>query len=160
MWVCLCVGVCVCVWVVTCKIWVTMGTGLICVCLSLSLSCQPDSASNGDSDHSATLSKLEGVVPSTCGYNENDRILVWYGKGKNIRTYEAKIVTCEENEAHRDYLVHYNGWNNRSVGLWSRTYLANASYMYMYITLLLLLLLLLLFLLLLLLLLLLFLQVQ
>lgn len=46
---------------------------------------------------------------------ENDRILVWYGRGKNLQTYEAKIIGTEENENRRDYLVHYSGWNNRSV---------------------------------------------
>ena len=46
-------------------------------------------------------------------YVENDRISVWYGKGKNLRTYEAKIIGMEESESHRDYLVHYSGWNNR-----------------------------------------------
>lgn len=46
---------------------------------------------------------------------ENDRILVWYGRGKNLQTYEAKIIGMEENENRRDYLVHYSGWNNRLV---------------------------------------------
>lgn len=46
---------------------------------------------------------------------ENDRILVWYGRGKNLQTYEAKIIGIEENENRRDYLVHYSGWNNRLV---------------------------------------------
>ena len=49
------------------------------------------------------------------GFAENDRILVWYGRGKNQRTYEAKVIGTEENERRREYLVHYSGWNNRSV---------------------------------------------
>ncbi len=38
---------------------------------------------------------------------------MWYGKGKTLRTYEAKVLGVEESELHRDYLVHYNGWNIR-----------------------------------------------
>ena len=48
-------------------------------------------------------------------FAENDRVLVWYGAGKNTETYEAKIIGMEESENRRDYLVHYSGWNNRSV---------------------------------------------
>ena len=46
-------------------------------------------------------------------FAENDRVLVWYGSGKNLETYEAKIIGMEESEDRRDYLVHYSGWNNR-----------------------------------------------
>ena len=38
---------------------------------------------------------------------------MFYGKGKNQCLYEAKIIGLEEGEMGRDYLVHYNGWNNR-----------------------------------------------
>ena len=77
------------------------------------ISLQGDSgSSNGDEveDH-----KLErrGLDRCARGYLENDRILVWYGKGKTLRTYEAKILGVEETESRRDYLVHYNGWNTR-----------------------------------------------
>ena len=47
-------------------------------------------------------------------FTVNDRILVWYGSGKNLQTYEAKIIGMEESEQSRDFLVHYSGWNNRS----------------------------------------------
>ena len=46
-------------------------------------------------------------------FAENDRVLVWYGNGKNMETYEAKVIGMEESEERRDYLVHYSGWNNR-----------------------------------------------
>ena len=61
--------------------------------------------------------KLVGVEQSPHGYLENDRILVWYGRGKTLRPYEAKILGVEESKLKRDYLVHYNGWNTRWV--WS-----------------------------------------
>lgn len=47
------------------------------------------------------------------GYQVNDRVLVLYGKGKTLRTYEAKVVELEGGEANQDYLVHYSGWNTR-----------------------------------------------
>ena len=46
-------------------------------------------------------------------YKSGDRIKVFYGKGKNLCLYEAKIIGTEEGENGRDYLVHYNGWNTR-----------------------------------------------
>lgn len=47
------------------------------------------------------------------GYMENDRVLVLYGKGKMLRTYEAKVKGLDKGEENCDYLVHYNGWNTR-----------------------------------------------
>ena len=47
------------------------------------------------------------------GYKENDRILVLYGKGKTLHTYEAKVVGLDDSDDKRDYLVHYSGWNTR-----------------------------------------------
>ena len=38
---------------------------------------------------------------------------MFYGKGKNLCLYEAKIIGTEDGENGRDYLVHYNGWNTR-----------------------------------------------
>ncbi len=46
-------------------------------------------------------------------YEENDRVLVLYGKGKTQRLYEAKVITIEVTDGKKDYLVHYSGWNNR-----------------------------------------------
>ena len=71
-------------------------------------------------DRSSSLSDLErGVVDASgleqCpgGYQQNDRVLVLYGKGKALRTYEAKVVDVERSGERQDYLVHYNGWNTR-----------------------------------------------
>lgn len=47
---------------------------------------------------------------------------MWYGRGKNLQTYEAKIIGMEENENRRDYLVHYSGWNNRLVYVYELMY--------------------------------------
>ena len=39
---------------------------------------------------------------------------MFYGKGKTLRTYEAKVMEVESSsEGTRDYLVHYSGWNTR-----------------------------------------------
>ena len=47
------------------------------------------------------------------GYKENDRVLVLYGKGKTLRTYQAKVIGVERGADKCDYLVHYSGWNTR-----------------------------------------------
>ena len=39
-------------------------------------------------------------------------MLVFYGKGKGLRTYEAKVKEVDGGEE-KAYLVHYNGWNSR-----------------------------------------------
>lgn len=57
--------------------------------------------------------KLEDDILTSSMYKPGDRIKVFYGKGKNQCLYEAKIIGLEEGETGRDYLVHYNGWNNR-----------------------------------------------
>ena len=89
----------------------------MCVCLKLShLHLQVDSTStHSTSDDTEELStmKVDGVTPSSEGYLEGDRVLVWHGRGKTLRTYEAKILGVEESEDLREYLVHYNGWNIR-----------------------------------------------
>ena len=60
-----------------------------------------------------TYLEREGLEQCPDGYKVNDRVLVLYGKGKGLLTYEAKVVEIEESEERCDYLVHYNGWNNR-----------------------------------------------
>ena len=41
------------------------------------------------------------------------KLKVKYGKGKNHKVYEAKVVDVEDNNGSVNYLVHYNGWNTR-----------------------------------------------
>ena len=74
---------------------------------------QMDSGSSNGDDMEDQKLERRGLEQCVAGYKENDKILVWYGKGKTLRTYEAKILGIEENESQRDYLVHYNGWNTR-----------------------------------------------
>ena len=81
--------------------------------LSQPLPLQVDSGSSNGDDMEDQKLERRGLEHCVAGYRENDRILVWYGKGKTLRTYEAKILGIEENESQRDYLVHYNGWNTR-----------------------------------------------
>ena len=58
---------------------------------------------------------MDGVEPSKTGYEEGNRVLVWYGKGKQQLTYEAKIIGVDKvvETDHKEYLVHYSGWNTR-----------------------------------------------
>ena len=56
---------------------------------------------------------MRNLEQCSAGYKENDRVLVFYGKGKGIRTYQAKVIQMERSEHKCDYLVHYSGWNNR-----------------------------------------------
>ena len=58
-------------------------------------------------------SDTEGLEQCAEGYREGDRVLVLYGKGKTLRTYEAKVKEVERGEERCDYLVHYSGWNSR-----------------------------------------------
>lgn len=67
-------------------------------------------------DRSTSLSHLQergGWEQCPGGYQVNDRVLVFYGKGKTLLKYEAKVVEIETGEDKCDYLVHYNGWNTR-----------------------------------------------
>ena len=57
--------------------------------------------------------ETEGLEHCADGYKEGDRVLVLYGKGKALRTYEAKVKEVEKSEERCDYLVHYSGWNSR-----------------------------------------------
>lgn len=66
---------------------------------------------------STTSLEQEGLVrnlePCSDGYKEGDRVLVLYGKGKTLRTYQAKVIGVERGAEKCDYLVHYSGWNTR-----------------------------------------------
>ncbi len=57
--------------------------------------------------------EAEGLEQCAEGYKEGDRVLVLYGKGKTLRTYEAKVKEIERGEEKCNYLVHYSGWNSR-----------------------------------------------
>ncbi|KAL4238041.1 DNA- binding [Mactra antiquata] len=41
------------------------------------------------------------------------KLKVKYGKGKNTREYEAKIIEVKSESSSAQYFVHYQGWNNR-----------------------------------------------
>eukprot|EP00731_Ephydatia_muelleri_P027376 Em0019g249a len=74
------------------------------------------SSSNGDDAEERHIPMLvEGVEPSKTGYEEGNRVLIWYGKGKQQLTYEAKIIGVDKvvESDHKEYLVHYSGWNTR-----------------------------------------------
>ena len=68
----------------------------------------------------------ESVVSNGDEFCVNDRIQIWYGRGKTLRTYEAKVshsitqYECEglffqilEKGKTGHFYVHYNGWNTR-----------------------------------------------
>ena len=80
-------------------------------------------SSQGDTTSSTTGEEGEEAGETTWvkrelqRFAENDRVLVRYGSGKNLRMYEAKIIGMEESKDKRDYLVHYSGWNNRCVSV-------------------------------------------
>lgn len=90
---------------------------------SLLAECKPElsdhESSQGDTTSSATGEEGEDMGGGTWvkregeRFVENDQVLVWYGSGKNLLNYEAKIIGMEESESKREYLVHYSGWNNR-----------------------------------------------
>ena len=64
-------------------------------------------------DFAMAEGETEGLEQCLDGYKEGDRVLVLYGKGKTLRTYEAKVKEMERSEERCDYLVHYSGWNSR-----------------------------------------------
>lgn len=71
-----------------------------------------DSDFESDSDNlTATAISKEVAV------NIGDRIRVKYGKGKQLKVYEAKVMNLVDNEADDPqkikYFVHYTGWNTR-----------------------------------------------
>ncbi|XP_071080254.1 AT-rich interactive domain-containing protein 4B-like [Haliotis cracherodii] len=41
------------------------------------------------------------------------KLKVRYGRGRNQKVYEAKVVEANKDGSHKTYLVHYAGWNNR-----------------------------------------------
>lgn len=78
------------------------------------LQLESSSSYGDDSEEHHTPMVVEGVEPSKTGYEEGNRVLIWYGKGKQQLTYEAKIIGVDRVESgHKEYLVHYSGWNIR-----------------------------------------------
>ena len=49
-------------------------------------------------------------------YKEDDKVLVWYGRGKNLRTYEAKVSGCDHAKVDYTYADYYQ------LRLYVRTY--------------------------------------
>lgn len=72
-----------------------------------------DCSTSLSASHLETEGVMRNLEQCSGGYKENDRILVLYGKGKTLRTYEAKVISVERGESKCEYLVHYSGWNNR-----------------------------------------------
>ena len=46
-------------------------------------------------------------------YPPGSKLKIKYGKGKNVKAYEAKVLDCKSDGGSMNYLVHYNGWNVR-----------------------------------------------
>lgn len=40
-------------------------------------------------------------------YKEDDKVLVWYGRGKNLRTYEAKVSGRDHAKVDHTYADYY-----------------------------------------------------
>ncbi|XP_064621700.1 AT-rich interactive domain-containing protein 4B-like isoform X2 [Lineus longissimus] len=51
--------------------------------------------------------------PGRSMYPVGTKLKVKYGRGRNHKVYEAKVVESEEEHGTMSYLVHYNGWNTR-----------------------------------------------
>lgn len=71
-----------------------------------------DSDSESDAEYQSKTPTIAKDVPVVIG----DRIRVKYGKGKQLKVYEAKVL--KNNQEHDDsskcqYFVHYTGWNIR-----------------------------------------------
>ncbi|MEQ2286040.1 hypothetical protein AMECASPLE_038141 [Ameca splendens] len=50
-------------------------------------------------------------------YLAGTKVRVKYGRGKTQKIYEAHIKKTDVDNGEQFYLVHYYGWNVRSVGL-------------------------------------------
>ncbi|PVD26271.1 hypothetical protein C0Q70_13941 [Pomacea canaliculata] len=46
-------------------------------------------------------------------YPAGTKLKVKYGRGRNQKIYEAKVVEAGKEGQHKNYLVHYAGWNTR-----------------------------------------------
>ncbi|XP_041351844.1 AT-rich interactive domain-containing protein 4B-like isoform X2 [Gigantopelta aegis] len=46
-------------------------------------------------------------------HSQGTKLKVRYGRGKNQKIYEAKVLEVRKEGSHKTYLVHYAGWNNR-----------------------------------------------
>ncbi|CAN8022657.1 unnamed protein product, partial [Ixodes persulcatus] len=42
-----------------------------------------------------------------------DRVKVKYGRGRQLKIYEAKVLRIEEEAGDKKFYVHYTGWNMR-----------------------------------------------
>ncbi|XP_070571344.1 AT-rich interactive domain-containing protein 4A-like isoform X2 [Ptychodera flava] len=49
----------------------------------------------------------------TADFSIGEKIQVKYGRGRNQKVYEAKIVDLDKEEGDTTYYVHYSGWNVR-----------------------------------------------
>lgn len=64
-----------------------------------------------DSDAESEVSSAP--APNTDNLPVGSKLRVKYGKGKNTREYEAKVLEVNVDSGPPQYLVHYQGWNNR-----------------------------------------------
>ncbi|XP_065882490.1 AT-rich interactive domain-containing protein 4B-like isoform X2 [Dysidea avara] len=76
----------------------------------------PDHNSQSDEamDTTNSVVSTEDEKPSApCTYAVGEMIKVWYGKGKFLKQYIAKIMDSTMESGMREYYVHYSGWNTR-----------------------------------------------
>ncbi|XP_053407670.1 AT-rich interactive domain-containing protein 4B-like isoform X2 [Mercenaria mercenaria] len=78
---------------------------------------KPKKKKNGKSEESSDM-ETESVAASVSNTDTSNlpagaKLRVRYGKGKNTREYEAKILEVSSDPGPAQYLVHYQGWNTR-----------------------------------------------
>lgn len=66
------------------------------------------SSEEDDSDEESTADSQ-----SQEEYPMGTKLRVKYGRGRNHKIYEAKVVESRKDGTHKSYLVHYAGWNTR-----------------------------------------------
>lgn len=66
-----------------------------------------ESENESEDESSSNVSQDQEVL------SVGTRLKVRYGRGRNHKIYEAKVIEFRNNDPHKKYRVHYAGWNNR-----------------------------------------------
>uniref|UniRef100_A0A0L8GVL4 ARID domain-containing protein n=1 Tax=Octopus bimaculoides TaxID=37653 RepID=A0A0L8GVL4_OCTBM len=77
---------------------------------------EPADSEDDDDDEEDEEEEEEGKTVGLGGsgeYPTGTKLRVKYGRGRNQKIYEAKVVEFGAEGGHEQYLVHYAGWNTR-----------------------------------------------
>ncbi|KAK7505528.1 hypothetical protein BaRGS_00003273 [Batillaria attramentaria] len=76
---------------------------------------EEDGAESKDKESEEAESEDESVADGQEQeeYPAGTKLRVKYGRGRNQKIYEAKVVESGKEGPHKNYLVHYAGWNTR-----------------------------------------------